>query len=387
MKLASITFIKVVAIGFCMVAAWNAGAQGCVAVRPMSCSSSGPSVDFAILKPGESQVSASYRYFKSFRHFRGDVEQIERLEEGTEVINIAHSADFGFTYAFAKRFSMTLNVPFISYDRSSMYEHYGNNPASNPDRMRFTTSARGVGDVRLSGYYWLFDPDNKELKGNMALGLGIKAPTGNENVMGDFHRIASNGSDSTFQRPVDQSIQLGDGGWGFTIESQVFRTIFRNTSFYFNGFYMFNPKETNQTLRRGTYSNNDPIANYHSVADQYAARLGLSYAIIPRAGLSASLGGRIEGVPSHDIIGGSNGYRRPGYVVCIDPGATWVRGNLTVAATVPIAMYRNRTKSVSDLSDPTGQSHGDAAFADYQVNAQLSYRFARRDHEGMPATQ
>jgi hypothetical protein len=351
----------------------------------MSCASAGPSLDFGILKPGQSQVSASYRYYESFRHFRGDEEQVERLVEGTQVINTVHSVDFGITYAFAKRFSMTLNVPFTSYDRSSMYEHYGNDSSDNPERMRFTTSARGVGDVRLSGYYWMFDPDRLDLKGNLALGFGIKAPTGNENVMGDFHRIAADGSDSTFQRPVDQSIQLGDGGWGFTLEGQAFRSIFKNGSLYFNAFYMFNPKETNQTLRRGYINENDTIANYHSVADQYAARLGLSYAFLPQAGLSASLGGRIEGVPAHDIIGGSNGYRRPGYVICIDPGLTWVRGNFTLATTVPVALYRNRTKSVDDLSDPTGQDHGDAAFADYQINVQLSYKFAKASQSDMPA--
>jgi hypothetical protein len=350
----------------------------------MSCSASGPSLNFGILQPGESQVAASYRYFKSFRHFRGDEEQVERLQEGTEVINWAHSVDFGISYAFAKRFTMTLNVPFISYDRSSMYEHYGNDSSDNPERMRFTTSARGVGDVRMTGYYWLFDPDRATLKGNMALGFGIKAPTGNEEVMGDFHRIASDGSDSTFQRPVDQSIQLGDGGWGFVLETQMFRGLFKNASVYINGFYMFNPRETNQTLRRGTYNYNDSITNYHSVADQYAARVGLSYAALP--GLAASLGARIEGVPTHDIIGGSNGYRRPGYVICVDPGVTWVRGNFTAAVTVPVATYRNRTKSVDDLSDPTGESHGDAAFADYQINLQLSYRFAQKQETMLPAT-
>src|SRR5688572_1272872 len=170
--------------------------QGCVAVRPMSCSSSGHSDNLSLLKKNQWQQAASFRYYESYKHFRGDEEEHERVEAGTEVINISRSIDYSLTYGVTDRLSFSFNVPLISYDRSSLYEHYGNSITSNPNQERFITRARGIGDIRLSGYYWLFNPGKDSLKGNISLGLGVKAPTGDENVNDVFHRRTSSGKDS-----------------------------------------------------------------------------------------------------------------------------------------------------------------------------------------------
>lgn len=84
------------------------------------------------------------------------------------------------------------------------------------------------------------------------------------------------GKDSVVVKAVDQSIQLGDGGWGLNVEMQAFRRLFSNGVLYFNGFYLFNPKNVN--------------AVPYSVADQFAARLGLNFALLPKVGVMASLG-------------------------------------------------------------------------------------------------
>jgi hypothetical protein len=84
------------------------------------------------------------------------------------------------------------------------------------------------------------------------------------------------------------------------------------------------------------------------------------------------MGGRIEGVPVHDLIGSSEGFRRPGYAVSAEPSVSWRRGPHTVSLTVPIAVERNRQRSVPDLARG---SHGDAAFADYVVLAGYWRRF------------
>jgi hypothetical protein len=111
---------------------------------------------------------------------------------------------------------------------------------------------------------------------------------------------------------------------------------------------------------------------YHSVADQFAARVGASYALLSKAGLSVSFGGRIEGVPAHDVFGKSEGFRRPGYIISVEPGVVYSKGKNTFALTVPIATTRNRIQSVADLKYG---KHGDAAFADYFISATLSHRF------------
>lgn len=354
--------------------------QGCVAVRPMSCSSSGHSDNLSLLKKNQWQTAASFRYFESYKHFRGDSEEKERVEENTEVINIARSVDFSLTYAVTDRLSFSVNVPFISYDRSSLYEHYGNSESSNPGHMRFTTQARGIGDVRVSGYYWLFNPAKDSLKGNIALGLGVKAPTGNENVTGVFHRRTSSGKDSLILRPVDQSIQLGDGGLGVNLEAQVLWRLDSRSMFFFNGFYLFNPENVNGTYTRGTYATSETqkLTEYHSIADQYAARTGVSWMALPKAGISISAGARAEGIPSSDLIGDSEGFRRPGYIISAEPGLSFQKDNVNFSLLVPFALYRNRIKSYADLEqdkmDPSVDHHGDAAFADYLINFSVSCR-------------
>src|SRR5581483_9535551 len=89
-------------------------------------------------------------------------------------------------------------------------------------------------------------------------------------------------------------------------------------------------------------------------------------------------GVRDECLPSKDIIGGSMGFRRPGYIISVEPGVNYQLKKATVYAYVPIAVVRNRTQSVADkLKTAATNVHtqGDAAFADYLVNIGLSVKF------------
>lgn len=357
----------------------TSSAQGCVAIRQMGCG--GNSANTALFTKGQWQASANYRYFRSFRHFRGSHEEVERVENGTEVINKTHAIDLGLSYSLSNRFSVTATLPVISNDRSSLYEHYGNSLTANPEQKRFHTGSFGIGDLRLSGTYWLLNPE-KHFKTNVAVGLGVKLPTGNENVNDEFHkRRATDGSDSIFVRPVDQSIQLGDGGVGVSFEVQAFTALSHRALLFVNAFYLSNPRNTNNTLTRGgTAPTGEPLTAYHSVADQMAGRLGVNYFLWPAQGLAVNAGGRFEGIPAKDLIGKSEGFRRPGYIISAEPGLSWQNRNVFVTLNVPIALYRNRVKSVFDLADPTGQRHGDAAFADYSVNLGLAWRFGGREH-------
>lgn len=364
-----------------LVFSQQALAQGCVAVRPMS-GCTGTASSSILLGKGQWQVGANYRYFQSFRHFKSDTEQKERLENHTEVINDAHSIDLGLTYGISNRLSVSANLPFIYYDRSSLYEHYGNSKTANPEQKRFHTGAQGIGDARLSAAYWLLNPA-KHINRNLSIGLGVKLPTGDENVQDQFHRRkATDGGDSTITKAVDQSIQLGDGGVGLSLEIQGFTSLFKNGSLYFNGFYMSNPRETNNTINRVITANStdvDKITEFHSVADQFVGRIGLNYVVLPSKGLAVALGLRAEGVPAKDLIGGSNGFRRPGFIVAAEPGVTYQRGKFGFSLNVPYALYRKRTRSVADIAggnDANGiPRNGDAAFADYSVNLGLVYRF------------
>ncbi len=125
-----------------------------------------------------------------------------------------------------------------------------------------------------------------------------------------------------------------------------------------------------------------------SVPDQFAFRLGGSYAL-PIDGATLSLGARYEGVPVEDLIGGSDGFRRPGMVFSVEPGLSFSVKGVSMFASIPIALDRNRPQSVTDRETErlTGNPrNGDAAFADYSVNLGLSYRIPRRSSRPAPRT-
>lgn len=339
-------------------------AQGCIAVRHMSCATGGVNHinadgTLSAMQKGDIQFTAGYRYLHSYKHFVGTVEQTQRVTEGTNVINTTHSLDFGFTYALNNRLMLNVSLPYNDNTRSSLYEHYGNTAEANPNHQRFSTGSKGVGDLRVSASYWLINP-SKMPKGNISLGVGVKAPTGDPNAKDYFHKLDKSQKEYLALKTVDQSIQLGDGSWGMNVEVQGYHSLFKNAAIYFNGFYLSSPKNVN------------PLTTF-SISDQYAGRLGINYSILSSLGIS--LGGRIEGLPAIDLIGKSEGFRRPGYIISLEPGINYPLGHHSFGFNLPVALVRNRIKSWQDLQDPAGLKHGDAAFADYFVSATYSYRF------------
>jgi len=341
----------------------NLIAQGCVAIRGnSSCNSNlGSSAN---LMGGEFSFQTGYRYFKSFRHFRGDHEEANRVEDGTEVINHSHFLDLSLSYGITDRLYANILIPYVWHTRSSLYEHGGNGLGD-----RRETSSLGVGDFRVGVGYWLFEPGKKSF--NYSLGLGLKLPTGKYDYTDTFYNQGSN-DDQDIEGVVDQSIQPGDGGKGFTVDIQGYHNLSDNFGLSVSVYYLFNATETNGVLTRNGRSE-------FSSPDQFAIRLGSYYSSL--SGFNAYLGGRIEGVPSEDLIGGSAGYRRPGYAVSVEPGIGYFKHNYSIFASVPIALYRNRTQSYEDKqrTAETGEYRiGDAAFADYLINVGISYRFMNK---------
>ncbi|HET7747046.1 MAG TPA: hypothetical protein VFM29_07070 [Vicinamibacteria bacterium] len=304
------------------------------------------------------QVSTGYRWQRSHRHFVGSEEQHERAEDSSEVVNNIHLVDVTTRYQATRRISLSVGVPYFMATRSF--------PIRNAAREvidRSLTQARGPGDLAFSARRWMMDPD-RCANGNVSLGLGFKLPTGEASAL-DVRRRFSNGAIVSTIEPVDQSIQPGDGGFGITAEAAGFRRLGGRVLGYASATYLLNPQETNHTFRGGT----NPITRYMSVADQYLVRAGMARSF---GSWTGSLGGRLEGVPSEDLLGGSNGFRRPGYAASVEPGLSYTRGQYSVSLGVPFAVYRNRTRSVSDKANG---GHGDAAFADYLVLVGVSRSF------------
>ena len=219
----------------------------------------------------------------------------------------------------------------------------------------------------------MFDP-KKSHKGNVQLGLGIKLPTGNYNSLDYFYKKA----DSSILGPVDQSIQPGDGGTGITFELNSFYNFTHQLGVYGSFFYLSNPREVNGTSTTRGSAASASAKKYNtdvmSVPDLFMMRAGVSYMV---SKVNFSGGVRVEGLPSTDLIGGSRGFRRPGYIVSAEPSITYVAKKISFNIAVPFALKRDRTQSNADKrqSIDTGtHKQGDAAFADYLISAGVSFR-------------
>jgi hypothetical protein len=305
--------------------------------------------------PDRWQVSMSWRYQRSFRHFVGTEEQENRAADGSQVINKIYQAEIGIRYNYNDLWSVSVGIPYLIAQRST--------PIRDANRVvvdRYITHGTGVGDITVTARRLLWHPRDHP-DGNISLGLGIKIPTGQYNETDTVTRIV-NGQRVNSIETVDQSIQPGDGGFGAIVDLQAFQRIAHSGfALYASGTYLINPSNTNGVKTYRTAVGEEIM----SVADQYLVRAGGSYANAGWKGFGVSLGGRMEGVPVHDLVGGSDGFRRPGYAISIEPAVSYSRGAHTVALSVPFAVERNRQRSVPDLAVPG--RHGDAAFADYLI--------------------
>ena len=368
-------------------------AQGCVAVRQMGglntmCSSNGDSYN---LSKGDMQIGTSYRYFHSWRHFIGTEEQKQRqntgggigldgIDRGNAVNIYSHAIDFNFSYGVTNRFQLNVSLPWVSNERSQVLRQ----TLPVKDTFRYSVFARGLGDIRIGGNYWLWNPD-KAMKGNIMLGVGVKLNTGSHSKAD----IAPQSNGTKRYAIMDQAIQPGDGGIGISVELQGFQKIYKNLYGFANGYYLFNPKESNGTFKSAPDSG---LAGYNVYAcpDQYFVRAGFMGAVDKAKRLTLSLAGRFEGIPAYDAFGGQVAYRRPGYVIAVESGVSYRNGMHTISLFVPYNFVKNRIQSAADIakenmvnakiSNPSLRTHvqGDAAFADYSINLTYAYRLHKK---------
>jgi hypothetical protein len=299
------------------------------------------------------QVVLAYRSLSADRWYVGKDLREDLAPFGHPLFLNIYSADITVGYGITDRLGASLTIPF-SYGTHSRYY---------ADGVRHKVSAGGLGDVSLSGAYWFFDP-RAHAEGNLQVSLGIKTPSGKNDVNDDF--FLANGS--VVQRPVDQSIQLGDGGWGVLLQMSGFQKLFANAYGYAIGSYLVSPRNTTDVA--------SPIPGVTlSVPDVFSARMGVVYtpSFAPR--LSVSLGGRVDGIPLRDLVGGSDGFRRPAIIGYVDPGIVLLLGRTAIYANVPFSVYRDFRASLIDrqLHVPGTVSGGDLAM--YLVFVGIDRRF------------
>ena len=267
----------------------------------------------------EWQLGLAYRRLRADQWFVGHAVSPERAPFGKPLSLNITSLDVSVRYGLTSRTNLALTIPFSRGVQTRFYA----------DGQSHRVSAQGMGDVNLIANGWLRNPEEGPSR-NIALGVGVKAPTGNNNVNAAFFT-----STGTTRTPVDQSIQLGDGGWGIIVQMQAYNALRGNLFGYASGSYLMSPR----TKTRVQFPTAGGVGSgmFLSVADVYSARLGTAYTLSPAHGLSASIGGRIDGIPLRDVIGGGDdGFRRPGYSLFADPGLTFSIGSSVVALSAPI---------------------------------------------------
>jgi hypothetical protein len=360
----SSTLSKLVAIVACTLAlvlcSISALGQGCVAAHTEQPLISGlaPTDQMQSLHHGDGfadklhnlTFTIGFRTYSSYAHYVGTDYQAQRAALHNQVQNHVNLYDVSFNYQLTPRLSIVGDIPGLTATR-----HQQGNVN--------TYRAGGIGDITAGVQTWIFRPPT-ESHGNVALSFALKLPTGIDDAKGTT--ILSNGTRQI--RNFDQSIQPGDGSWGFTLGTQAFRPTYFHTMLYFTGSWLFNPRNTNgvKTFRSA------PHEDVMSVTDQYLWRGGLSHNVPGVRNLALSVGGRMEGVPVRDAFGASDGFRRPGYVISIEPGLAYSYHNNTLNVSAPWAMERNRKISTADIINHT---HGDAAFADYTIIASYTRHF------------
>jgi hypothetical protein len=253
------------------------------------------------------EVGAAFRRLSANQWYVGSEVRESAAPFGQPLLLGIDSLDATITYGVTDRLSVTMTVPFSRGTHSRFYA----------DGQRHTVKAAGVGDVSGVANIWLRRP-SRESSGNLALGLGFKTASGHNGVVDHF--FLADGS--VTKNPVDQSIQLGDGGVGVIFQMQAYRELVGATSGYIYGWYLLTPREKTAVA--------SPLVGVPlSVPDVYSFRSGISRSLWRRLGISASLGSRIDGIPVRDFVGGSSGFRRPGYSLYLDPGVVMKAGRST----------------------------------------------------------
>ena len=311
--------------------------QGCIMVRNISGFGQYNFTDNSF-STSSWQLNINNRYFKSFRDFRESNNQ-HTAEQNQSIIK-SYLMDISIGKFLNKGWSLNFSLPVSANSRETTIEHGGLNTK------RHKTESFGIGDIRFTAYKWLLTPSVKQ-KWNIQAGLGIKFPTGDYKYQDYFYR-----NDSTkVLSPVNPSIQLGDGGTGIITELNTFYILnkIRTISLYGNFYYLVNPREQNGTSftagrippRIDSLANNIVV----SVPDQYSLRAGVNVDV-KRWILSAGL--RFEGIPVNDLLGGSEGIRRAGHNLSVEPGVVYTMKNASIYAYVPFIVSRNIKQNIPD---------------------------------------
>jgi len=315
-----------------------------------------------------------YRWFDAAVPYSGNLRQEAlEMENLHEIFNM-HAGNISFGYHYNKRWSAHLTAPLVFNQKSSVLEHSLVN-GSFVARQRRVTESAGLGDVFLMINYAAVLPTAIR-RARLDVGIGVKAPTGDYRAQDTWHNVGPNRT--PVLRPVDPVIQPGDGTWGAIVDLSGSYTIADWVGVYAEGRYLSTPASTNGTRTfRSTFSDEFSEEDIVSVSDQYMIRGGVSLTV-PRSAVAFSFGIRVDGTPVNDLIGTSEGFRRPGYATSFESSIIIKSPQFDFFFSLPYIYYQQREQSNADklYGQRTGQfAQGDAAFARFALFVGVQSKF------------
>ncbi len=290
------------------------------------------------LEKGEWQIQGSLNRFSSNEYFTGSQLRSDLVNADAAPKQGGTSLNFQGAYALTRRINLMADVPVL-------IESYWNYPIAGSRREMKT---RGLGDAVVGGRIWLLNPE-KNTKQNLALQLAVRLPTGDSNYQVMYPNIL--GQDIKLHA-AKSDVQPGSGAAGLRLAVQGYRR-FRHFAVYGNALYLFSFKEQNNTQSiMSTFNPGGPDAvpankRYNSAPDSYLYNVGVSTPFPRLKGLSLSLGSQMAGVPTFNVLTGSEGYRQPGYLVTLNPGLSLNTKMGTYFVSVPVRIFGRILKDFS----------------------------------------
>jgi hypothetical protein len=314
------------------------------------------------LKKGEFRANVDWTRFETDEEFRGILPRTDLESVNHQVYEGAITLDLQGSYGLSRQVSLSLSAPVIAYS------HWSTVLAG----ARYDQTARGLGDMVIGATYWLNNCERYPEK-NISFGVGIRAPTGNSNYQALYPN--SLGQDIK-NRPVFPGIQPGSGAFGMRLSVDGFQRI-KGFTVFGTGIYTFSLRDQNDTYALGATLNPAGVTataenlRYVSAPDSYLFNIGLARSVPKLSRIAAFVNGRIVGVPVHNALTGTSGFRQPGYFITVEPGLAF---NTALASYTVSAPLRVKAGTLSNfLGQPVSSD-----FTRYQIVLGMNLNLGRR---------
>lgn len=310
----------------------------------------------SFLAPGQWQLSTTFLHWYSDKHYVGT--QPNFGINGKGPFNTMDQFNVSASYGLTPRWELSVDLPILFHGYNLI------RPLAGVSRTPVPVQAgvNGIGDITVSAGYWLFPVDASPSRGNLQLSLGLQIPSGNDAAtFGAYGRLI----------PAEWSVQPGDGSWGIVPTVRGFLPLGRGYGLFGVATYLITPRDTTGTPAFFPSLSNPHTSVVNSSADQFFAEGGLA-APSPVPWLTPTLGYIVSGVPRRDLIGGSDGFRRPATLAYLAPGISLVLAGQSFSISLPMLAYEN-------IKPPVNPSNGrdltDATVPGFMFSINHSFRF------------